>query len=162
MKRTPPHPRFAHLLPASGEKGSIGLHHGITHPTASLGLRLAKHSTVGVGLHPAKHPATLPRPAKRGEGGPERSEGPDEGLARLAVIAILILAPVVASACPVCYGNAQTPLTKSASNGVLFLLGIVGSVQVGFVALFFSFWKRAKSLQQKREQFHIIDGGKSQ
>ncbi len=84
-------------------------------------------------------------------------------IVRRALVALYILAcATAASACPVCYGNAQTPLTKSASNGVLFLLGVVGSVQVGFVALFFSFWKRAKSLQQKREQFHIIDGGKSQ
>jgi hypothetical protein len=51
-------------------------------------------------------------------------------------------------------------LTKSAGNGVLFLLGIVGSVQVGFVALFISFWRRTKALQQKREQFQIIEGGK--
>jgi hypothetical protein len=87
-------------------------------------------------------------------------EAPDEGLWRLAIIVLLIAAPIVASACPVCYGNQQTPLTKSAGNGVLFLLGIVGSVQVGFVALFVSFWRRTKALQQKREQFQIIEGGK--
>jgi hypothetical protein len=76
------------------------------------------------------------------------------------IVLCLIGLATAASACPVCYGTAQTPLTKGASNGVLFLLGIVGSVQVGFVALFVTFWKRAKALAQKREQFHIIDGGK--
>jgi hypothetical protein len=102
-------------------------------------------------------PASAPRPAQRGEGA--RRAG--EGLVRIAGIVILLLAfASIASACPVCYGTAQTPLTKGASNGVLFLLGIVGSVQVGFVALFVTFWKRAKALAQKREQFHIIDGGK--
>lgn len=81
---------------------------------------------------------------------------------KAALIAVVLFAcATLASACPVCYGNQQTPLTKSASNGVLFLLGIVGSVQVGFVALFVSFWKRTKALQQKREQqFQIIEGGK--
>ena len=80
---------------------------------------------------------------------------------RAVVLAVvLICVAVAASACPVCYGNQQTPLTKSASNGILFLLGIVGSVQVGFVALFISFWRRTKALQQKREQFQIIEGGK--
>ncbi len=80
---------------------------------------------------------------------------------RVAVIAVVLIGlAVAASACPVCYGTQQTLLTKSASNGVLFLLGIVGSVQVGFVALFVSFWKRTKALQQKREQFQIIEGGK--
>ena len=63
------------------------------------------------------------------------------------IAAVLIAVAVAASACPVCYGTQQTPLTKGASNGVLFLLGIVGSVQVGFVALFISFWKRAKALR---------------
>jgi len=51
-----PHPRFAHLLPASGEKDLDG---------------------------PDLHLLDVPRPAKRGEGGPdaERSEaeGPGEG-----------------------------------------------------------------------------------
>ena len=80
---------------------------------------------------------------------------------RAALIAVVLLAcATLASACPVCYGTQQTPLNKSASNGILFLLGIVGSVQIGFVALFVSFWKRTKALQQKREQFQIIEGGK--
>ena len=78
----------------------------------------------------------------------------------LLIAVVLIGIAAVASACPVCYGTQQTPLTKSAGNGVLFLLGIVGSVQIGFVALFFSFWKRTKALQQKREQFQILEGGK--
>lgn len=80
---------------------------------------------------------------------------------KAALIAVVLFAcATLASACPVCYGNQQTPMTKSAGNGVLFLLGIVGSVQVGFVALFVSFWKRTKALQQKHEQFQIIEGGK--
>jgi len=85
---------------------------------------------------------------------------PSSARAALAALVLVLAFAAVASACPVCYGTQQTPLTKSAGNGVLFLLGIVGSVQVGFVALFFSFWKRTKALQQKREQFQIIEGGK--
>ena len=83
-----------------------------------------------------------------------------ERRAQIAAVILVFAFATVASACPVCYGTQQTPLTKSAGNGVLFLLGIVGSVQVGFVALFVSFWKRTKALQQKREQFQIIEGGK--
>ena len=71
-----------------------------------------------------------------------------ERRAQIAAFVILVMAvAATASACPVCYGTQQTPLTKSAGNGVLFLLGIVGSVQVGFVALVFSFWKRTKALR---------------
>ncbi|HEY2092921.1 MAG TPA: hypothetical protein VGJ81_13620 [Thermoanaerobaculia bacterium] len=80
---------------------------------------------------------------------------------RAALIAVILIAcATLATACPVCYGTAQTPLTKGTNNGILFLLGIVGSVQVGFVALFIGFWKRTKALQQRREQFQIIEGGK--
>ena len=81
-------------------------------------------------------------------------------MVRAALVCLaVVLVPVVASACPVCYGQTATPLTKGANNGILFLLGIIGSVQVGFVALFFSFWRRTKALQQRCEQFRVIDGG---
>ena len=79
---------------------------------------------------------------------------------RAALIAVVLIAcATLASACPVCYGNQQTPLTKSAGNGVLFLLGIVGSVQIGFVALFVTFWRRARAIRRHRESFHLIEGG---
>lgn len=80
----------------------------------------------------------------------------------MAMVLLAIAAmPVIANACPVCFGQAATPLTKGASNGILFLLGIIGSVQIGFVALFVSFWRRTKALQERREQFRVLDGGQS-
>ena len=75
-------------------------------------------------------------------------------LALIVVVAILL--PVAANACPVCFGDPNSPMTKGTSNGVLFLLGIVGFVQLGFVALFFSFWRRAKALKKFKEQFHVV------
>ena len=74
----------------------------------------------------------------------------------LLVVLIAILAPIVANACPVCFGDPNSPMTKGTSNGILFLLGIVGFVQVSFVALFFSFWRRAKALKKFKEQFHVV------
>ncbi|HEX9492280.1 MAG TPA: hypothetical protein VGA33_03375 [Thermoanaerobaculia bacterium] len=44
-------------------------------------------------------------------------------------------------------------------TAIFFLLSIVGLVQIGFVALFWSFRRRAKELQKHREQFHLIEGG---
>ena len=79
------------------------------------------------------------------------------GRALFAAMAIAaILAPVAANACPVCFGNPDSPMTKGTSNGVMFLLGIVGFVQVGFVALFFSFWRRAKALKKFKDQFYVV------
>jgi len=79
---------------------------------------------------------------------------------RIAMLAMLTtLFASAASACPVCFGDPNSPMTKGASNGILFLLGIVGFVQLGFVALFFSFWRRAKAHRKFKEQFHVVKGG---
>jgi hypothetical protein len=78
---------------------------------------------------------------------------------RLLVAACLLLIAESAVACPVCFGDPSSPLTKGATNAVWFLLGIVGLVQIGFVALFISFWRRARAMRRLREQFHVIQGG---
>ncbi|HVT43510.1 MAG TPA: hypothetical protein VMT00_03890 [Thermoanaerobaculia bacterium] len=72
---------------------------------------------------------------------------------------ILLVIPEIALACPVCYGEPDSAMTKGMNNGILVLLGIVGFVQLGFVALFWSFWRRAKQIRARREQFHLIEGG---
>jgi len=79
---------------------------------------------------------------------------------RLIVIAIaLVLTPAILSACPVCYGAPNSPMTKSSNNAIIFMLGIIGFVQVGFVAMFWSFWRRAKELRRRRDSFRLLDGG---
>ena len=40
-----------------------------------------------------------------------------------------------------------------------FVFGLFLIVQIGFVALFWSFRRRAKELQRHREQFHVVNGG---
>jgi hypothetical protein len=82
---------------------------------------------------------------------------------QIVVIAIcMLLVPSILSACPVCYGAPNSPMTKSSNNAIMFLLGVVGFVQVGFIALFWSFWRRAKALRRLRESFHVLDGGAAQ
>jgi len=70
-----------------------------------------------------------------------------------------LLSAVYVQACPVCFGNPDSPLTKGTSNGILFLLGVIGLVQIGFVALFVTFWRRARAIRRRRESFHLIEGG---
>jgi hypothetical protein len=82
---------------------------------------------------------------------------------QFVVIAIcMLLVPSILSACPVCYGAPNSPMTKSSNNAIMFLLGVVGFVQIGFIALFWSFWRRAKELRRRRESFHMLDGGAAQ
>ncbi len=78
---------------------------------------------------------------------------------RLLIALAVVLLPSIASACPACFGDPNSAMTQGASRGVLFMLGIVGFVQVGFIALFWTFWRRAKALRTRREQFHLIEGG---
>jgi hypothetical protein len=56
----------------------------------------------------------------------------------------------------VCFGSPDDPLVKGASNGIWVLIGIIGVVQIGLVALFVSFWRRARELKRFRDQFHVV------
>ena len=76
----------------------------------------------------------------------------------LFVLALLFL-PTVASACPVCFGAPGDPMVEGTNRGIWVLLGIVGIVQIGFAALFWTFWRRARDLRRLRDQFHLVDGG---
>jgi hypothetical protein len=70
-----------------------------------------------------------------------------------------LLAPQFSYACAVCYGSADSALTKGTNNGIAVLLGVVFFVQLGFVALFWSFWRRAQALRRRRESMRVIQGG---
>jgi hypothetical protein len=72
-----------------------------------------------------------------------------------AVLATLL--PQAAQACPVCFGGASSG--KGMDAAIFFLLAVVGLVQLGFVALFISFWRRGRELRKKRESFRLLEGG---
>jgi len=79
---------------------------------------------------------------------------------RLVLMAVaILLVPAVLSACPVCYGAPDSPMTKSSNNAIGFLLGVIGFVQIGFIAMFWSFWRRAKAMRRLKESFRLLDGG---
>lgn len=73
----------------------------------------------------------------------------------LAAVLLLALAPS-ALACPVCWGSPDDPMVKGVNNGIWVLLGLVAFVQIGFVALFWTFWRRAREQRRFRESFHVI------
>jgi Na+-transporting NADH:ubiquinone oxidoreductase subunit NqrD len=55
----------------------------------------------------------------------------------------LIAAPRAALACPVCFGNSDAPMAIATNTGVLFMLGVVAVVLVGFASFFISLIRRA-------------------
>lgn len=76
----------------------------------------------------------------------------------LASLAVMLL-PRLTLACATCFGAPGSSMTKGTSYGVFFMLGVVVFVQLGFVALFWSFWRRAQALRRRRDSFRLIDGG---
>ena len=52
-------------------------------------------------------------------------------------------------------------MTAGMNAGILALLGFVGLVQVGFIALFLRFRHRSKRLKEHRDSLHLIRGGLS-
>ncbi len=80
-------------------------------------------------------------------------------LVALAVVASLVFAPA-AMACSVCFGAAAGSQAANAmNNAILFLLAVVGFVQLGIAVVFWSWWRRARDLSRKRESFVLIHGG---
>ena len=78
---------------------------------------------------------------------------------RIWAAAAVIAVPQAAAACPVCFGDPNSPMTKGTDNAVWFLLGVIGFVQIGFVALFVTFWRRARAQRRHRQSFHLLEGG---
>lgn len=47
-------------------------------------------------------------------------------------------------ACPVCFGDANAPMTVATNNGIWFMLGIVAFILSAFASFFVYLMRRAK------------------
>ena len=77
----------------------------------------------------------------------------------LLPLAFCLFAALPAMGCSVCWGAPDDPMVKGVNKGIYVLLGLVGFVQIGFAALFWSFWRRAREQRRFRESLHVIEGG---
>ena len=59
-------------------------------------------------------------------------------------------------ACPVCFGDANAPMTVAANNGIWFMLGIVAAMLSAFASFFIYLMRRAKRLESSA---HPADAG---
>ena len=63
-----------------------------------------------------------------------------------AVLAALMLAvPRMALACPVCFGQSDSPLAQGVNMGIYFLLAVVVGVLAAFASFFVYLARRAKT-----------------
>ena len=62
------------------------------------------------------------------------------------IILFILWMPNLAQACAVCYGAADDPMVKGMNSAIFFLLGAIGTILLGVIALTVYFAHRAKRL----------------
>ena len=62
----------------------------------------------------------------------------------LTVLALTIAAPRVSWACPVCFGDPNSPMAIGASWGILLMLGITAGMLSAFAGFFLYLMKRSR------------------
>lgn len=65
-------------------------------------------------------------------------------LTRFIVALLIVGAPRAAFACPVCFGQTDSPLAWAVNMGVFVMLGFVGVVLSAFAAFFIYLARRAR------------------
>ena len=83
---------------------------------------------------------------------------------RVAVVLVLVVAALLlsaepAAACATCFGAQDSALTQGMNKAILTLLGIIGAVQVGFVAMFAGFVVRSRRMRERQDRYRLIRGG---
>jgi hypothetical protein len=63
--------------------------------------------------------------------------------------AVLLAVARPALACPVCFGESDSPLANAMNLGILVMLGIIGAVLVGFVSFIVHLNRRARLVAQE-------------
>ena len=64
---------------------------------------------------------------------------------RTAILTIgLLAAPRAALACPVCFGDSNSPLAIATKAGIIFMLAIVAVVLCGFASFFIYLMRRGR------------------
>ena len=71
---------------------------------------------------------------------------------RTLLLTLLVLAaPRAALACPVCFGQSDSPLAKAMNMGILLMLLVVGGMMAAFASFFISLVRRARQAEAEAE-----------
>jgi hypothetical protein len=63
--------------------------------------------------------------------------------------ALMLAIPRVALACPVCFGQSDSPMAQGVNMGIYFLLAVVAGVLAAFASFFVYLARRAKTFAQE-------------
>jgi hypothetical protein len=70
---------------------------------------------------------------------------------------MLAAAPRLALACPVCFGQNDTPLGNAVKGGVILMLVLVGVVLTGFGAFIVQLNRRARAFAEESDHKRTAD-----
>jgi hypothetical protein len=68
----------------------------------------------------------------------------------MSLTTLLIAAPRTVIACPVCFGQSDSPMAWAMNMGIFVMLLIVGGVLVGFASFFVHLMRRARLADRAR------------
>jgi len=63
---------------------------------------------------------------------------------KILTSALVVAVPRAAFACPVCFGQTDSPLASATNMGILVMLGVVGAVLTGFATFIIHLNRRAR------------------
>ena len=64
--------------------------------------------------------------------------------------ALLVGAPRAALACPVCFGQSDSPMAWSVNMGIFTMLVVIGGVMIAFASFFVHLMRLARLAEQSR------------
>src|SRR5919204_619365 len=71
---------------------------------------------------------------------------------RIALITALVVAlPRIALACPVCFGENDSPIAQAMNSGILLMLGVVAGMLTAFASFFIYLIRRAKRVAAENQ-----------
>lgn len=63
------------------------------------------------------------------------------------IMLAIVAAPRAAFACPVCFGQSDSPMAWATNVAILFMLGVTGSVLTGFAGFIIYLVRRARQFE---------------
>ncbi len=76
---------------------------------------------------------------------------------RAGLLVVMLAAPRAALACPVCFGQSDSPMAQGVNMGMYFLLAVVGGVLAAFASFFIYLARRARTLAAGEPEIGEID-----
>ena len=70
-------------------------------------------------------------------------------MGRALLVSLMLAVPRAALACPVCFGQSDSPMAQGVNMGIYFLLAVVVGVLAAFASFFVYLARRAKAFAEE-------------